>query len=460
MNIASIAKLVDVLEQSIKSDAQNSLMSWGIICDGYDSKVDKYRSIIGDAKSWLANYQSGLIEQSSISNLKIKYTGAAGYFIEVSKLNSSKVPDSFVHKQTLVNASRFVTAELKDFEKDLLEAESTLASREYELFQEVRAEVLSEFDTIKNLSTKTAFIDFWVSGAYIANQNNYTRPKLHSGYDIDIQAGRHPVVEQIQRDFISNDLSMNKKSYSHVITGPNMGGKSTFLRQNALIVLLAHIWLFVPAREAKIPLTDKIFSRVGASDNLYGWQSTFMVEMQEVANILHNSSERSFVIIDEVGRWTSTYDGMSLAWAILKQNHDKINAKTLFATHYHELVDESVKLKAVSNFSVAVWENQDNLVFLRKITPGGMKKSYGLEVAKLAGISPEVISEAKLMMKLLEQEHAQMSIESLSPTSPQPSHSEERELEQSRFEKELLDIDINNLTPVQALNLISKWKQK
>ncbi len=457
MNIKNIQKLVDLLDRSIKQDAENSLTSGGIICDGYDPKVDEYRNTISHAKSWLAEYQSSLIDQTGISNLKIKYTGAAGYFIEVSKINVSKVPDSFVHKQTLVNASRFITPELKDFEKSLIEAESTLASREYELFQEVRAEVLNEFDAIKSLSLQTAHIDFASAGAHVANVANYTRPKLHKWYDLDIQGWRHPVVENIERDFISNDLSMNKKSYSHVITGPNMGGKSTFLRQNALIVLLAHMWLFVPAREAKIPLTDKIFSRVWASDNLYGWQSTFMVEMQEVANILHNSTDRSFVIIDEVWRWTSTYDGMSLAWAILKQNHDKIKAKTLFATHYHELVDESVKLKWVSNFSVAVWENEDNLVFLRKIIPGGMKKSYWLEVAKLAWIWPEVIAEAKTMMKLLEQEHSQMTLWSLWNIS-QPSV--EIVEKPSKLDSELQDLDINNLTPVGALNLISKWKQK
>lgn len=454
MNRKNIQKIIDLLDNAIKPDAENSLTSWGIIADGYDEKVDQYRNIISNAKQWLADYQNTLISQSGISNLKIKYTGAAGYFIEVSKLHISKVPDSFTHKQTLVNASRFVTPELKDFEQDLQEAESTLSSREYELFQEVRAEILSEFENIKELSKKVAYTDFWVSSAEIANKNNYIRPEIASWYNLDIQWWRHPVIEQIQWDFISNDLTMDKKSYSHVITGPNMGGKSTFLRQNALIILMAHMWLFVPAKQANIPLTDKIFSRVWASDNLYAGQSTFMVEMQEVANILHNSTQNSFVIIDEVWRWTSTYDGMSLAWAILKQNHDHIKAKTLFATHYHELVDESTKLKWVSNFSVAVWENEDNLVFLRKIIPGWMKKSYGLEVAKLAGIWPEVIAEAKIMMKLLEQEHAQMTLWALD-TTPKVEIIEK----ESPIQQELQKIDINNITPMEAFNLINKWKQ-
>ena len=277
--------------------------------------------------------------------------------------------------------------------------------------------------------------------------------------ELKILGGRHPVVEKMEKNFISNDLNLNKKEYVHIITWPNMWGKSTFLRQNALIILMAHIGSFVPASEAQIPLTDRIFSRVWASDNLFLGQSTFMVEMQEVANILHNSTEKSFVIIDEVWRGTSTYDGMSLAWAILKENHDKIKARTLFATHYHELIDESKQLSWVRNFSVAVGENEENLVFLRKIIPGGIKKSFWLEVARIAGVSNGVISEAKNMLRSLEKTHlqtAQMSLWGL--TQPEVQVVEKIVQKQSEVEELLKQIDVNNLTPMEALNKLNELK--
>lgn len=462
MSYQDISHLIDLLDQAIDPEAHNSLQSGGIIASGYNVKVDEYRDRIRTSKDWLAGYQADLIAVTQISNLKIKYTGAAGYFIEISKNHISKVWDDFVHKQTLVNASRFITPTLKDFESKLLEAEAELASLEYELFQELRLQVLEQFEPIKQLSQTTAYIDFCVAGSEVGNRYNYVRPLLHKGYDMNVSGWRHPVIERIEGDFIRNDLELTKKSFVHIITGPNMWGKSTFLRQNALIVLMAHMWFWVPASQARIPLTDKIFSRVGASDNLYKWQSTFMVEMQEVAHILKHSSSRSFVIIDEVWRWTSTYDGMSLAWAILKHNHDKIQAKTLFATHYHELVDESVALKWVKNFCVSVWENQGKLIFLRKIIEGGMKRSYGLEVAKLAGISSEVIAEARSMIKVLEQEHSQMSMgfNTSIPSkqdSPQPPLLKGEQVI-SELEKQLADLDVDSLTPMEALNLIHSWK--
>lgn len=462
MSYKDISDLIELLDRSIDPEAQNSLQSGGIIAASYHTKVDEYRDRIRTSKDWLAQYQSDLIASTDISNLKIKYTGASGYFIEISKNHISKIWDDFIHKQTLVNASRFITPILKDFEVKLIEAEWELASLEYDLFQEIRLQVLEQFDGIKQLSQTTAYIDFCAAGSEVAKSHNYVRPVLHKGYDMTIVGWRHPVIERIEGDFIRNDLDLNKRSFTHIITGPNMWGKSTFLRQNALIVLMAHMWFWVPATQARIPLTDKIFSRVGASDNLYKGQSTFMVEMQEVAHILKHSSERSFVIIDEVGRWTSTYDGMSLAWAILKHNHDKIQAKTLFATHYHELVDESVVLKWVKNFCVSVWESQGKLIFLRKIIEGGMKRSYGLEVAKLAGIWSEVIAEAAAMIKVLEQEHSQMSIGfdtiiQSEQDSPQSSLWK-GEAVISEFEKQLEDLDVDSLTPMEALNLIHSWK--
>ncbi len=451
----TLEKIISLLEKSIKEDAENSLTSWWIIKDSFDKEVDSYRDILANSSSWLASYQEKLIKETNISKLKIKYTNISGYFIELPNSQKSKIPDSFIHKQTLVNSSRYITLELKEFEQKFLEAEEKKANREYELFLEIRWNILEAFSEIKKSSDFIAKLDFLSSLSQLAYENNYIKPEISKSYDLKLSQARHPIIEKWVSDFINNDLTLTKSDFVHIITWPNMWWKSTFLRQNALIILMSHIWSFVPASEAKIPLTDKIFSRVWASDNLFLWQSTFMVEMQEVANILNNSTKNSFVIIDEVWRWTSTYDGMSLAWAILKENHDKIKAKTLFATHYHELIDESKKLKWVSNYSLAVWENNENLVFLRKVIPWGIKKSFGLEVARIAGISKNVIEEAKKMLKLLEKEHFQTFW-------PQLSFWNETEVKiiekESKIEEKLRKIDVDNLTPIEALNFLGEMK--
>ncbi len=458
----NIKKIIDLIDTAIKIDAEVNIMWWEIIADFYDDKVDYYRWLIFNSKDWLTNYQSELSEKYGLSSLKIKYTWASWYFIELSKNQSNKAPDIFIHKQTLVNASRYITIELKNFEQDILEAEWNKSSREYEIFLEIREEILNNFDNIKNIWDKTSFIDFISTMSEIAYFNNYVKPEVHKKYDFQVLWWRHPVIEKTEKDFISNDLTFTEKKYVHIITWPNMWWKSTFLRQNALIILLSHIGSFVPARKAIIPLVDKIFSRIWANDNLFLWQSTFMVEMQEVANILNNSTKNSFVIIDEVGRWTSTYDWMSLAWAILRENHDKIKAKTLFATHYHELIDESKKLSWVENFSVAVWENEDNLIFLRKIIPGWIKKSFWLEVARIAWLSSDTINEAKKMLKMLELEHnkisgTQMILWGIESDIKIVEKKEEIKKE-SMLEKELKKIDINNLTPIEAINKLNELK--
>ncbi|MDP2090628.1 MAG: DNA mismatch repair protein MutS [Candidatus Gracilibacteria bacterium] len=457
----NIKQIIELIDAAIKPDAQMNIMGGEIIADGYDSKVDYYRGLVANSMDWLTNYQSELSQKYNLSNLKIKYTGASGYFIELPKSQSKNVPDIFIHKQTLVNASRYITVELKQYEEEVLEAEGNKSAREYEIFLDLREKILDNFEGIKKVGEQTSYIDFLASLSEVAYTSNYTKPEIHEKYDFQVLGARHPVIEQTEKDFISNDLTLTEKKYVHIITGPNMGGKSTFLRQNALILLMAHIGSFVPARKAVIPLTDKIFSRIGANDNLYLGQSTFMVEMQEVANILNNSTKNSFVIIDEVGRGTSTYDGMSLAWAILRENHDKIKAKTLFATHYHELIDESKKLSGVENFSVAVGENEDNLIFLRKIIPGGIKKSFGLEVARIAGISSETIKEARKMLKMLELEHNKISGTQmlLGGIDTEEKIIEKIVKQESKVEKELQKIDINNLTPIEALNKLSELKK-
>ena len=453
-----ILELINLLEDSIHDEPNQLITAGWIIKDGYDSEIDNFRDIISNGKDWLTSYQQELIDISWITNLKIKYTNASGYFIEVPKSQITKVPDNFVHKQSLVNASRFFTVELKNFESKLWEWESNLASLEYEHFLKIRENVLSHFDKIKEISLLSWYIDFGIGLAEVSYKNNYCRPQISNKYDLHIEWWRHCVIEEIENDFITNNLSLDSQKYIHTITWPNMWWKSTFLRQNALIVLLAHCWSFVPAKSAKIPIVDKLFSRVWATDNLYLGQSTFMVEMQEVAHILNNSTKNSFVIIDEVWRWTSTYDWMSLAWSILKENHDTIKAKTLFATHYHELVDESKKLKWVENFSVAVWENQDNIVFLRKIIPGWMKKSYWIQVAKLAWVPQNVINTAQEMLRDLENSDSnQFSLWTLEDNTKIVI---QKVPAQSVIEEELASLDINSLTPIESLNILHKMIKK
>jgi len=461
--LIEIEKIIDLLEKSIKENPENSLTSWEIIADGYDSVVDSYRDILNNSKDWLVSYQSKLINETHINNLKIKYTNVSGYFIEIPKSQTLKIPDSFIHKQTLVNASRYITIELKEFEQKFLEAQTEKSTREYEIFLDIREKILNNYSNIKKSSDLSSNIDFISALSQVAYENNYIKPHIIDWYDLNIVSGRHPIIEKKSSDFISNSLDLNTNKYIHIKTGPNMWWKSTILRQNALIILLSHIGSYVPAKSANIPITDKIFSRIWASDNLFLWQSTFMVEMQEVANILNNSTKNSFVIIDEVGRGTSTYDGMSLAWAILRENHDNIKAKTLFATHYHELIDESKNLNWVLNFSVAVWENEENLVFLRKIIPGWIKKSFGLEVAKIAWLSNSTIIEAKKMLKKLELEHSRIFWWQLTLwTEPIIEYVEKEIICESLVEQELKKIDVNNLTPMEALSKLNelKWKIK
>lgn len=454
-----LQQIIDLIDKSIKEDANNLIMWWWIINDGYDKEVDELRNFVNNSNQWLNEYTNNLIKNTWITTLKIKYTSASGYFIEVPLSQKSKIPENFIHKTTLVNALRFTTPELKEFESKITNWESMLYEREYNLFKDISKTVLESFKEIKKTSHQIAQIDFLSNLAYISYQNDYTKPEISSKYDLEIVGGRHPVVEKIEKNFISNELFLNEKKFVNIITWPNMGWKSTYLRQNALIILMAHIGSFVPAKKAIIPVTDKIFSRVWASDNLFLWSSTFMVEMQEVANILNNSTKNSFVIIDEVWRWTSTYDGMSLAWAILRENHDKLKSKTLFATHYHELVDESKKLPWVSNFSVAVSENEDNIIFLRKIVPGSIKKSYWIEVAKLAWLPFSVINEANNFLSNFENTHtfSQLSLWNIWVMQKEKIVYKEKE---SEVEEILKKLDINSLTPIKALTLLSELKDK
>lgn len=454
-----LQEIIDLIESSIKEDANNLITGGGIIQDLFDTEVDELRKLVDHSHEWLNQYTQNLVSQTGITTLKVKYTSASGYFIEVPLSQKSKIPDHFIHKTTLVNALRFTTSELKEFENKIINAESLLYEREYQLFGKIVSEIQENFSSLRKVSSQVAFLDYLTNLSYVAYENDYVKPEIHTWYDLEIVWGRHPVVEKIEKNFISNELFFDMKKFVNIITWPNMWWKSTYLRQNALIILLAHMGSFIPAKQGRIPLTDKIFSRVWASDNLVAGASTFMVEMQEVANILNNSTKNSFVIIDEVGRGTSTYDGMSLAWSILKENHDTIKAKTLFATHYHELVDESKKLSGVSNFSVAVSENEDNIVFLRKIVPGSIKKSYGIEVAKLAGLPKKVLDEAHNFLRNFENTHtfSQLSLWNIGVVEKEKIVYKQKE---SEIEKRLQELDVNSVTPLQALNLLSELREQ
>jgi DNA mismatch repair protein MutS len=446
-------KIIDLIDSSIDEDAENNILWWGIIASWFDQGIDEDRAIVEQAHLWITEYRQKLIDATWIWNLKIKFTNNTWYFIEISHSQTEKILSDFIQRQTLTQASRYTTQKLQDFEHKLNIANSSLFKKEHDCFLDVQSIVLSHFDDLYWFSRKISELDFYINWANLISQKQYILADINLSYSLDIRGGKHPVIIEESKDFISNDLKLEKNDFIHVITGPNMWGKSTYLRQNALIIILSHIWYPIPALSAKIPLIDKVFSRVWSGDNLYLGQSTFMVEMQEIAYILHNSTKNSFVIIDEIWRGTSTYDGMSLAWAILQHNHNFIKAKTLFATHYHEIIDHAAALKWSSNFSVAVGENSDNIIFLRKIIPGGIKKSYWIEVAKLAWIPPSVLQEAsKIMIDLRNNsDFQQLSfIHDNVSDSNEERHGEEVE-KMCELVKSIENININNISPLEAL---------
>jgi len=449
----TVSTLIDRISHALRPESVSLQTGEGIVAPWYDAKTDELRTTLEHATSWLSEYTATLITQTGISTLKVKYSNLSGYSIEIPHSQKAKIPDFFIHKTTLTNTLRYTTEELSDFEVRLSTAQTELFEREAEIFSEICQEVGKYFEAIQEVSSQIAVVDFLYGWAKVAYENSYTKPILTDQSTLDIEGGRHAIVEKIEKQFISNSLHLDEKQYIHLISGPNMGGKSTFLRQNALIILQAHMGYFVPAEKAIIPLTDAIFSRIGASDNLFDGSSTFMVEMQEVAYILHNATKKSFLLIDEIGRGTSTYDGLSLAWSILRYIHDTIGAKTLFATHYHELVDEAMHLKYVGNFSVGVLENEENIIFLRKIIPWSMKKSYGIHVAGLAGLPKKVLQDAKIFLQNFESHHTQLSLipsQQMIEVTP----------EVSQIEKEIQKLDLNNMTPFQALSTLQDLQKK
>jgi DNA mismatch repair protein MutS len=465
---------------AIQEEAPISVREGDIIREGYNEEVDRLRSAKTDGKKWLAELEAKEREKTGIKNLHIKFNKVFGYYLEVTNSFKNLVPDYFVRKQTLTNAERYITPELKELEDTILGAEDRLVSLEYELFREVRNQIGQNVQRILKTAKAVAKLDVFTSLALVAEQNNYCRPKINENGTIDIRGGRHPVVEKMIDNgmFIDNDTYLdNGKNRISIITGPNMAGKSTYMRQTALIVLMAQIGSYVPAESADIGIVDRIFTRVGASDDLASGQSTFMVEMNEVANILRNATANSLLILDEIGRGTSTFDGLSIAWAVVEHisNPKLLGAKTLFATHYHELTELEGKLDNVNNYCIAVKEKGDTIVFLRKIVKGGADKSYGIQVAKLAGLPDSVIERAKEIVAELSANDISdiaknITVDRFAGTPrKKKEHLDEVDLAQmSLFDtanddsiiEELRAIDISTLTPIEALNKLNELQNK
>ena len=467
-----------LIERAICEEPPLAIKEGGIIRDGFDENIDRLRHAKNDGKTWLARLEEEDRERTGIKNLKVKYNKVFGYYFEVTNSFKNMVPEDYIRKQTLTNAERYTNAKLKELEDTILNAEDKLYGLEYDLFCQIRDSIAGEIDRIQRTAKAVARLDVLCSLSYVAERNHYVRPKINEKGVIDIKAGRHPVVEQmISNDmFISNDTYLDNNKYCvSIITGPNMAGKSTYMRQVALIVLMAQIGSFVPADSANISMTDRIFTRVGASDDLASGQSTFMVEMNEVANILRNATSNSLLILDEIGRGTSTFDGLSIAWAVIEHISNKklLGAKTLFATHYHELTELEGKMNNVNNYCIAVKEKGDDIVFLRKIVKGGADKSYGIQVAKLAGVPDMVIDRAKEIVTQLCDNDILEKVQSIAIDQKETKHKavkyDEVDLSQmSLFDtvtdedvlNELKELDVSTLTPLDALNTIYRLQNK
>ncbi len=467
--------ITELIRSAIVEEPPLAQKDGGIIREGYNSDVDKFRRSRTDGKKWLTELEARERERTGIKNLKIKYNRVFGYSLEVTNSFKDLVPENYIRKQTLTNAERYITQELKDLEDLILGAEDKLYALEYELFCDVRDKVGAEVVRIQKTAKAVAALDVFASLALVAQRNNYVRPKINENGVLDIKNGRHPVVEQmIENDmFIANDTYLdNQKKRISIITGPNMAGKSTYMRQTALIVLMAQIGSFVPAEKANIGIVDRIFTRVGASDDLASGQSTFMVEMTEVANILRNATSRSLLILDEIGRGTSTFDGLAIAWAVIEHISDTklCGAKTLFATHYHELTELEGKIPGVNNYCIAVKEKGDDIVFLRKIVKGGADKSYGIQVARLAGVPDPVIRRAKELVEELSDADITAAVKDLTaPKKKQKIVYDQVDMAQmSLFDtvqdndivEEIKNLDMSHLTPMEAMNILYNLQNK
>jgi DNA mismatch repair protein MutS len=456
--------IYNLIDNSIKNEPPTTITEGGIIKDGYDSKLDELRSLVSSGKDWISALQKEEREKTGINTLKVGFNKVFGYYLEVTNSHTDKVPERYERKQTLSNSERYIIPELKEKESEVLGAEEKINDLEYKLFVEIRDEIAAEVERINKTAAVIAKIDVLLSFSYLAIENNYNRPEINNGAEIKIKDGRHPVVEKMfEEQFVPNDCYLNQSDQRFIIiTGPNMSGKSTYMRQVALIVLMAQIGSYVPAAEAVIGLTDRIFTRVGASDDLTTGQSTFMVEMNEVANIVNNSTEKSLIILDEVGRGTSTYDGVSIAWSVSEylNNPERIGARTLFATHYHELTRLEDEYQGIKNYNVLVEEDSDGVHFLHRIVPGRANDSYGIEVARLAGLPEEIIISAQKILERLE-ENNKMPVRKLEKTIADDKHQQLPlfNTEKSPILKKIDEQDILEMTPMDAMNFLYNLKK-
>jgi DNA mismatch repair protein MutS len=450
---------LSLLQNAIDDDPPATLQNTGVIRPGYSSELDGVIDASKHARDWIANLEGVEREKTGIKTLKVGYNKVFGYYIEISRGAADKAPESYIRKQTLVNAERFITPEMKEYETLVLNAEERIKEIETRLFREVCAELAKAANQILATARAIAELDVLSALGEAAALGGYTRPVVHEGSGLEIHEGRHPVVEQLLKSdrYIPNDVIFEKGEVVRVITGPNMSGKSTYLRQTALIVLMAQMGSFVPAASAKIGLVDRIFTRIGAQDEIHAGQSTFMVEMVEAANILHHATPRSLLILDEIGRGTSTYDGLSIAWGIIEyiHNHPQLRAKTLFATHYHELTQLADLLPGIRNYNVAVSEADNKVVFLHKIIPGGADRSYGIHVGQLAGLPAPVIQRATEIMAELEKTSGRA-------VKINPNAAQQVALfpETNPLLDELRELDVNSLSPIEALNKLFEWRMR
>ncbi len=456
-------KVKDTIIQTLDLDAPSQIKQGNVILSGVDEELDELRKLRSGGKEWIAELQSSERERTGIPSLKIGYNRVFGYFLEITKAHGEKVPESYIRKQTLVNSERYITPELKEYEEKILSAEEKIEAIESKLFTNLCHEILSNAATLQENASVLSRLDVLTNFGQVAKANKYVRPRLDSKSVLEIKDGRHPVVEQLlpaTERFIPNDLMMDTANNQiHLITGPNMAGKSTYLRQIGLIILMAQVGCYVPVKAANIGLVDKLFTRVGASDNLAGGESTFLVEMNEAANILNNATERSLILLDEIGRGTATYDGLSLAWAITEHlhNNETVSARTLFATHYHELTDLEKSLERLENHHIAVKEFGDKIVFLRQIMPGPGDKSYGIHVAQMAGLPKQVISRATEILNYHLANHPTDQKLDVEAVDDQISIFAEQE---SALKSDLSELDVLNLSPLEAIRKLDALKKK
>lgn len=468
-DLEDLRDVTELIEKVIEDSPPLSLRDGGLIKEGYFQELDDLRNLSKNAKNWMVKLQQDEIKRTKINSLKVGYNKVFGYYIEITKPNLHLVPQDYIRKQTLTNAERFITPQLKEWEAKILNAQDKIVEIEYEIFLKVRAQIITEVKRIQKVANAIALLDVLLSLAQVAVENDYIMPEINNENILSIKDGRHPVVEKVLvgERFVSNDTFIDSNTDQIlIITGPNMAGKSTYIRQVALIVLMAQIGSFIPAAKANIGIVDRIFTRVGASDELVKRQSTFMIEMIETANILNNATAKSLIILDEVGRGTSTFDGVSIAWAVAEyiHNNQRLQSRTLFATHYHELTELEFSLEKVKNYNIAVKEWNDKIIFLRKIVKGGTDRSYGIHVAELAGLPQEVITRATEILSSLEMssvaDEGKPKLSTIKPHDiPKPIQLTLFEPQSHRVVDELKEIDLNKITPIEAINRLNELKK-